>query len=119
MITYVRVVDGTLTTNEKCLMMSTGAAHEVLEVGVISPEPKKTSALSAGEVGYVIPGVKNVREARVGDTMTSASPAGGAVARRLPRPAARWSTAACIRSTATSTPICVTRSTGCSSTTPR
>ncbi len=72
-ITYVRVVDGTLTTNEKCLMMSTGAAHEVLEVGVISPEPKKTNALSAGEVGYVIPGVKNVRQARVGDTMTSAS----------------------------------------------
>jgi GTP-binding protein LepA len=72
-ITYVRVVDGTLTTNEKCLMMSTGAVHEVLEVGVISPEPKKTSALSAGEVGYVIPGVKNVRQARVGDTMTSSS----------------------------------------------
>src|SRR6195952_1187863 len=71
-ITYVRVVDGTLSTNEKCLMMSTGAAHEVLEVGVISPEAKKTSALSAGEVGYVIPGVKNVRQARVGDTMTSA-----------------------------------------------
>jgi GTP-binding protein LepA len=45
----------------------------VLEVGVISPEPKKTSRLSAGEVGYVIPGVKNVREARVGDTMTSAA----------------------------------------------
>ena len=72
-ITYVRVVDGTLTTNEKCLMMSTGAAHEVLEVGVISPEAKKTNALSAGEVGYVIPGVKNVRQARVGDTMTSAT----------------------------------------------
>jgi GTP-binding protein LepA len=72
-ITYVRVVDGTLSTNAKCLMMSTGAAHEVLEVGVISPEAKKTSALSAGEVGYVIPGVKNVRQARVGDTMTSAA----------------------------------------------
>jgi GTP-binding protein LepA len=72
-ITYVRVVDGTLTTHEKCLMMSTGASHEVLEVGVISPEPTKTSALSAGEVGYVIPGVKNVRQARVGDTMTSAA----------------------------------------------
>ncbi len=72
-ITYVRVVDGTLTTHEKCLMMSTGASHEVLEVGVISPEPTKTSRLSAGEVGYVIPGVKNVRQARVGDTMTSAA----------------------------------------------
>ncbi len=87
-ITYVRVVDGTLTTHEKCLMMSTGAAHDVLEVVVISPEPKKDNVLSAGEVGYVIPGVKNVREARVGDTMTSAtrpakSPLGGY---RDPRP---------------------------------
>jgi GTP-binding protein LepA len=72
-ITYVRVVDGTLTTHEKCLMMSTGASHEVLEVGVISPEATKASVLSAGEVGYVIPGVKNVRQARVGDTMTSAA----------------------------------------------
>ena len=88
MITYVRVVDGTLTTHEKCLMMSTGAAHEVLEVGVISPEPTKTNALSAGEVGYVIPGVKNVRQARVGDTMTSAARPASRVARRLPRPAA-------------------------------
>ena len=72
-ITYVRVVDGRLTTRDRCLMMSTGASHEVLEVGVISPEPTSTGALSAGEVGYVIPGVKDVRQARVGDTMTAAA----------------------------------------------
>jgi GTP-binding protein LepA len=71
-ITYVRVVDGSLTTRDRCLMMSTGAAHETLEVGVISPEPRPTGALSVGEVGYIIPGVKDVRQARVGDTMTSA-----------------------------------------------
>ena len=71
-ITYVRVVDGSLSTRDKCKMMSTGAVHDVLEVGVISPEAKKVDALSAGEVGYVIPGVKNVRQARVGDTMTTA-----------------------------------------------
>ena len=71
-ITYVRVIDGSLSTRDRCLMMSTGAAHETLEVGVISPEPTPTGALSAGEVGYVIPGVKDVRQARVGDTMTSA-----------------------------------------------
>jgi GTP-binding protein LepA len=87
-ITYVRVVDGALSTREKCKMMSTGAVHDILEVGVISPEPKKVDALSAGEVGYVIPGVKNVRQARVGDTMTIASrpaqePLGGY---RDPRP---------------------------------
>jgi GTP-binding protein LepA len=72
-ITYVRVFDGTLSTRERCLFMSTGASHETLEVGVISPEPRKTDSLGVGEVGYVIPGVKNVRQARVGDTMTSAS----------------------------------------------
>ncbi|MBX6389849.1 MAG: elongation factor 4 [Frankia sp.] len=72
-ITYVRMVDGSLTTRDRCLMMSTGASHETLEVGVISPEPKATGVLSAGEVGYVIPGVKDVRQARVGDTMTSAT----------------------------------------------
>jgi GTP-binding protein LepA len=71
-ITYVRVVDGMLSTRERGLMMSTGNVHEVLEVGVISPEPKPTKGLSVGEVGYVIPGVKNVRQARVGDTITNA-----------------------------------------------
>jgi GTP-binding protein LepA len=72
-ITYVRVVDGHLSTRDRCLMMSTGASHETLEVGVISPEPIKTDTLGVGEVGYVIPGVKDVRQARVGDTMTSAT----------------------------------------------
>jgi GTP-binding protein LepA len=72
-ITYVRVVDGRLSTRDRCLMMSTGASHETLEVGVLSPEPTPTGSLSVGEVGYVIPGVKDVRQARVGDTMTSAS----------------------------------------------
>ncbi len=72
-VTYVRVVDGRLTRREKSLMMSTGAAHDTLEVGVISPEPTPTGALSAGEVGYLITGVKDVRQARVGDTVTSAA----------------------------------------------
>jgi GTP-binding protein LepA len=71
-VTYVRVVDGRLTRREKSLMMSTGAAHDTLEVGVISPEPVPTGALGAGEVGYLITGVKDVRQARVGDTVTSA-----------------------------------------------
>jgi GTP-binding protein LepA len=72
-ITYVRVIDGRLTTRDRCLMMSTGAAHETLEVGVAAPEPTPRPSLGVGEVGYVIPGVKEVRQARVGDTMTSAS----------------------------------------------
>jgi GTP-binding protein LepA len=72
-VTYVRVVDGRLTRRERSLMMSTGSAHETLEVGVISPEPIPTDGLAAGEVGYLITGVKDVRQARVGDTVTSAA----------------------------------------------
>ncbi len=71
-ITYVRVFDGQLSTKDKGLMMSTQNVHDILEVGVVSPEMKPTEFLSAGEVGYVIPGVKNVRQARVGDTLTTA-----------------------------------------------
>ncbi|MBO2446571.1 elongation factor 4 [Actinomadura barringtoniae] len=73
-VTYVRIVDGRLDRREKTVMMSTGAAHETLEVGVISPEPKPVNGLGVGEVGYLITGVKDVRQARVGDTVTSASP---------------------------------------------
>ncbi|MFC0039070.1 translation elongation factor 4 [Actinomadura rayongensis] len=72
-VTYVRVIDGNLSRREKSLMMSTGAAHETLEVGVISPEPKPVGGLGVGEVGYLITGVKDVRQARVGDTVTGAS----------------------------------------------
>jgi len=70
-ITYVRVMDGQLSTRDRGLMMSTKNAHDILEVGVVSPEMMPTEFLSAGEVGYVIPGVKNVRQARVGDTLTT------------------------------------------------
>jgi len=75
-VTYVRVVDGRLAKRERTLMLSTKAVHETLEIGVISPEPVPTDGLAAGEVGYLITGVKDVRQARVGDTLTSvASPA--------------------------------------------
>jgi GTP-binding protein LepA len=72
-VTYVRVVDGELSHRERVLMMSTKGAHETLEVGVISPEPIKTASLGVGEVGYLITGVKDVRQSRVGDTVTSAA----------------------------------------------
>jgi len=70
-VTYVRVVDGHIGTREKVEMMSTGAIHELLEVGVISPEPIPCQGLGVGEVGYLITGVKDVRQSRVGDTITS------------------------------------------------
>jgi GTP-binding protein LepA len=72
-VTYVRMMDGRLTRRERTLMLSTGALHETLEVGVISPEPVPSDGLAAGEVGYLITGVKDVRQARVGDTVTSAA----------------------------------------------
>jgi GTP-binding protein LepA len=81
-VTYVRVMDGKLSHRDRIKMMSTGAVHEMLEVGVISPEPVKAGDLGVGEVGYLITGVKDVRQSRVGDTVTSqhhgaATPLGG------------------------------------------
>jgi GTP-binding protein LepA len=71
-VTYVRVMDGKLVPREKIKMMSTGSTHELLEVGIVSPEPKATEGLGVGEVGYLITGVKDVRQSKVGDTVTSA-----------------------------------------------
>lgn len=87
-VTYVRVIDGKLTPREKIKMMSSGATHELLDIGVISPEPKSTKGLGVGEVGYLITGVKDVRQSRVGDTITdSIKPAAQALAGfRDPKP---------------------------------
>jgi GTP-binding protein LepA len=75
-VTYVRMVDGSLTSREKIQMMSTKAVHELLEIGVSSPEPEPTKGLGVGEVGYLITGVKDVRQSKVGDTITlNAKPA--------------------------------------------
>ncbi len=72
-VTYVRVVDGNLSPRERIAMMSTRATHELLEIGVISPEPNPTKGLGVGEVGYLITGVKDVRQSKVGDTVTNAA----------------------------------------------
>ena len=71
-VTYVRVVDGKIVPRERIKMMSTGATHELLEVGIVSPEPKASVGLGVGEVGYLITGVKDVRQSKVGDTVTTA-----------------------------------------------
>jgi GTP-binding protein LepA len=71
-VTYVRVKDGNLNPRERIAMMSTKATHELLEIGVISPEPVPTKGLGVGEVGYLITGVKDVRQSKVGDTVTNA-----------------------------------------------
>ncbi|MGV1036605.1 MAG: translation elongation factor 4 [Candidatus Nanopelagicales bacterium] len=72
-VTYVRVIDGRLAHRDRVQMMSTKSTHEALEVGVISPEPIAGKALGVGEVGYLITGVKDVRQSRVGDTITVTS----------------------------------------------
>ena len=70
-VTYVRVVDGQLNSRDRIQMMSTRTVHELLEVGVISPDPIPSKGLGVGEVGYLITGVKDVRQSRVGDTVTT------------------------------------------------
>ncbi|MXG91058.1 elongation factor 4 [Nocardioides sp. YIM 123512] len=72
-VTYVRVVDGSLTHRDRIKMMSSGTTHELLELGVISPEQVKAGEIGVGEVGYLITGVKDVRQSRVGDTITTQS----------------------------------------------
>jgi GTP-binding protein LepA len=69
-VTYVKVVDGKLNKRERIQMMSSGATHELLEIGTNSPEMTAADGLAVGEVGYLITGVKDVRQSRVGDTIT-------------------------------------------------
>lgn len=87
-VTYVRVIDGHLSARQRIAMMSTRAHHELLEIGVISPEPTPSQGLGVGEVGYLITGVKDVRQSKVGDTVTDAArPASTPLAGyREPRP---------------------------------
>ena len=70
-VTYIRVMDGRITPRERIRMMATNTTHELLEVGIISPDQKPCDGLGVGEVGYLMTGVKDVRQSRVGDTVTS------------------------------------------------
>lgn len=72
-IAYVRIFDGQVKKGDKIRMMSNGAEYEVTEVGVHIPKQKKMKALKAGDVGYITASIKNVRDCRVGDTITNAN----------------------------------------------
>src|SRR5437867_4098927 len=72
-VTYVRVLDGTLRKGLRAQMMQTGKSFEVDEVGIFRPERTPVEDLSAGEVGYLIANIRNVRDSRVGDTVTDAA----------------------------------------------
>jgi len=70
-ITYVRMVDGRLQPRQGIKMMATGSDYELQETGVYSPDAIPGDGLGVGEVGYLITGVKDVSESKVGDTVTS------------------------------------------------
>ncbi len=71
-VMLVRVVDGVLKPKEKIRLMATGAQHLCEQVGVFTPKSLQKTALSAGEVGFVIAGIKSLEDAKVGDTVTHA-----------------------------------------------
>jgi GTP-binding protein LepA len=72
-VAFVRVRDGSFRKDEPLLAMATGRRTDIEEVGIFSPDMLKSDVLSAGEVGYIIPGIKEVADLRVGDTLTSGS----------------------------------------------
>ena len=72
-ISYIRVFNGSLRKGDIIRMMSSGKEFEVAEIGVLSPYMTEVESLSAGEVGYLAAGIKNVKDTRVGDTITQAS----------------------------------------------
>lgn len=71
-IVLVRVFDGTVKAGQKIRMMMVGIEYEVAQVGIFSPKMEPVPMLSAGEVGYIISGIKNVHETKIGDTITNA-----------------------------------------------
>jgi GTP-binding protein LepA len=71
-VAFVRVRDGSFRKNDPLYAMATERRSDVEEVGIFSPDMLKTEVLQAGEVGYIIPGIKLVADLRVGDTLTSA-----------------------------------------------
>lgn len=71
-VAYVRMVDGEIATGDSLVFLGTGASDRVVETGVFAPAFKATGRLRAGEIGYIATGLKNVQEARVGDTITLA-----------------------------------------------
>ncbi|MGE5404837.1 MAG: translation elongation factor 4 [Candidatus Saccharibacteria bacterium] len=71
-ISYIRVFEGEVKKGDMIKMMSTGKVFEVFEVGIFTPHMRPAASLRAGEVGYLAASIKNVRDTRVGDTITSA-----------------------------------------------
>ena len=119
-VTYIRVVDGRITPRERIKMMSTGRHPRAARGGHRLAGAQAVSiGLGVGEVGYLITGVKDVRQSKVGDTVTSQRHGADGAAHRATASRGRWSTPGSTPSTARSTRTCARRWTSCSSTTPR
>ncbi len=71
-VTLVRVINGVIRPKDKVMLMATGATHLVEQVGVFTPKAKERECLKPGEVGFVVSGIKELKDARVGDTITGA-----------------------------------------------
>ncbi len=71
-ITYLRVVDGDIKKGDKVEMLSTGKSYEVTDLGIFAPDMKAAKSLSAGQVGYVVGNLKDIRSVKVGDTLVDA-----------------------------------------------
>ena len=116
-IVYVRLAQGTIRHGEPVRLMGSGATAEPLELGVFRPQLVPVKQLVAGEVGYVATGLKSVRDAQVGDTVTSATRPAADAAARLPARQEPRVRRASTRSRARTTRSCATPSRSCTSTT--
>ena len=111
-ISSVRVFNGVLGSGAKLRYLNARQDHDAEEIGVRLPVPTPVAMLGPGEVGYLIAGIKDVGEAKVGETVTESRESARSPSRAIGT-RSRWCSAACIRSTATSTPTCARRSNGC------
>lgn len=69
-ITYIRIIEGKIAKGDRIKIMSTDKEFDVLEVGIFSPKMKESDELTAGSVGYIITGIKSIKDTQVGDTIT-------------------------------------------------
>ena len=104
----VRIVNGVLKPKDKILLMASGATHLCEQTGVFTPKSQQRPHLSAGEVGFIIAGIKQLEDAKVGDTVTLANKPAAAP---LPgfRKSSRRCSPACTRSKARNTTSCAIR----------
>ena len=111
-VSLVRVFDGTLKVKQKMRVMSSGDEHLITKLGIFTPKAQDRSELRAGEVGFVIAGIKDINGAPVGDTLTDAA---RPTANACPdsRKCSRASSPGCFRWNRTTTKTCAKRSPNC------